>query len=427
MHHSTVVPKPITPEPEKGSSPALSCILKNRLKSGQMILGASRARERSEPHAKHPPMADRACLGLQAEVEPDRRRRRGPNPNSRQNAGHPTARSSHLQGREAAMTVVSQSRVFIGVDVSKETLDIQILVPDTPKDACAFSVPNSPAGIDTLRRKLEPFQVQLLVVESTGGYERRVAIELLTAGVAVAVVNPTRVRRFAEALGTLAKTDRIDARVLAEFAMRLEPRPSEKPSPQQVLLDELLTRRRQLISMRTMELNRQGQAVGKLPMRQIKHHLKHLDKQISQIDDELDQLIDNDPQWKQRVELIDSVPGIGKTIAYQLVADLPELGQLNRGQIAALAGVAPMNRDSGSQRGKRTIRGGRSDARNALYMAAWVAKRHNPTIKRYAERLGAAGKPFKVIIAACMRKILIILNVMLKTKTAWNEKLIAGA
>ena len=208
--------------------------------------------------------------------------------------------------------------------------------------------------------------------------------------------------------------------------MRLEPRPSEKPSPQQVLLDELLTRRRQLVAMRTMELNRQAQAVGALAVRQIKHHLKHLDKQVAQVDAELDGMIDNDPQWKRRVELIDSLPGIGKTIAYRLVADLPELGKLNRGQIAALAGVAPMNRDSGGHRGKRVIRGGSADARNALFMAAWVAKRHNPTIKAYATRLLAAGKPFKVVVTACMRKILIILNVMLKTNTAWNENLFAG-
>jgi transposase len=391
------------------------------------MTGASRAGERSEPHATHPPSADSACLGREAVVEPDRRRRRGPNPNSRQNAGRSKARSSHPQGREAAMTVaVSPSRIFVGIDVSKDTLDVQLLTPGAPTDACTFSVPNSAAGVDTLRQELKPHHVQLVVVESTGGYERRAVIELLTAGVAVAVVNPTRVRRFAEALGTLAKTDRIDARVLAEFAMRLEPRPSEKPSPGQVLLDELLTRRRQLVGMRTMELNRQAQAVGVLAVRQIKHHLKHLDKQVAQIDAELDELIDNDPQWKQRVELVDSVPGIGKTIAYRLVADLPELGRLNRGQIAALVGVAPMNRDSGNHRGKRVIRGGRADARNALFMAAWVAKRHNPTIKAYAERLLAVGKPFKVVITACMRKILIILNVMLKTETAWNEKLLAG-
>ena len=325
------------------------------------------------------------------------------------------------------MTVASPLfRVFVGIDVSKETLDVHVLVPDTPQNTCVFSVPNTSAGISTLAQKLKPYHVQLLVVESTGGYERRLVIELLTAGLVVAVINPTRARRFAEAMGTLAKTDRVDAHVLAQFAMRLEPQPSEKPSPQQVLLDELLTRRRQLISMRTMELNRQGQAVGALAVRQIKHHLKHLEKQIAQIDDELDQLIDNDPQWKERVKLIDSVPGIGKTIAYRLVAELPELGQLNREQIAALAGVAPMNRDSGSHRGKRTIRGGRIDARNALFMAAWVAKRHNPTIKAYAARLAAAGKPFKVVITACMRKILIILNVMLKTNMSWNPNLAHG-
>ena len=151
-----------------------------------------------------------------------------------------------------------------------------------------------------------------------------------------------------------------------------------------------------------------------------------MEKQIAQSDDELDQLIDNDPEWKERVSLIDSVPGIGKTIAYRLLAELPELGQLNREQIAALAGVAPMNRDSGGHRGKRSIRGGRIDARNALFMAAWVAMRHNPTIKAYAQRLTTAGKPFKVVITACMRKILIILNVMLKTKTAWNQNLVLG-
>lgn len=320
------------------------------------------------------------------------------------------------------------SPAFVGVDVSKETLDVHLRVvgPSRQTDL-TFSVPNSEEGIDALLRQLKPHAVRLVVVESTGGYERRVAVELLTAGIAVAVVNPTRVRRFAQAMGTLAKTDRIDARILAEFAMRMEPRPSEVPSAGQILLDELLTRRRQLIGMRTMETNRAQQAVGALAVRQIKHHLKHLDKQVAQIDAELGSLIDNDPDWKERVALIDGVPGIGKTIAFRLVADLPELGKLNREQIAALVGVAPMNHDSGKQRGKRVIRGGRADARGALFMAAWVAKRHNPKIKAYADRLTAAGKAFKVVLVACMRKILIILNVMLKTKTAWNENLALGA
>jgi transposase len=323
----------------------------------------------------------------------------------------------------------STSPVFVGIDVSKATLDVHLRVvgPSRATTDVTFSRPNSAEGIAGLLRRLRPHAVGLVVVESTGGYERRVAVELLAAGVAVAVVNPTRVRRFAQAMGTLAKTDRIDARVLAEFAMRLEPRPSERPSPQQVMLDELLTRRRQLVAMRVMELNRQSQAVGALTVRQIKHHLKHLEKQIAQIDAALESLIDNDPEWRERVALIDGVPGIGKTIAFRLVADLPELGRLNREQIASLAGVAPMNHDSGTHRGKRMIRGGRTDARGALFMAAWVAKRHNPTIKAYADRLTAAGKAFKVVMVACMRKILIILNVMLKTKTAWNENLALGA
>lgn len=320
--------------------------------------------------------------------------------------------------------------VVVGIDVAKDTLDVCILPASPPQQQQqqhSFSVPNAQEGVRTLIDRLAPHRVQLLVVESTGGYERRAAIELMAAGIAVAIVNPTRVRRFAEALGTLAKTDAIDARVLAEFARRIEPRASEKPSQRQVLLDELLTRRRQLVSMKVMESNRHAQAVGKLAVRQIVSHLRHLQKQIEQIDGELDQLLDHDSDFKERVELIDTVPGIGKTSAFKLLIGLPELGQLNRAQIASLAGVAPMNRDSGSQRGRRMIRGGRVDPRNALFMVAWVAKRRNAKINAYAARLSAAGKPFKVVMVACMRKILTILNVMLKTKTAWNEHLVLGA
>jgi len=325
------------------------------------------------------------------------------------------------------MTASAAPPVFAGVDACKESLDVHLLDAQSRETISTFSVPNTAEGVDDLSRRLAAHAVRLLVVESTGGYERRAAVALMAAGVSVAVVNPARARRFAEATGELAKTDRIDARVLAEFAMRLEPRPGEAPSPRQVLLDELLTRRRQLVGMRTMELNRQAQAVGALAVRQVKRHLKLLDEQLAQIDAEVGALIDNDPEWRQRVELVDGVPGIGKTIASRLVADLPELGKLNRGQIAALVGVAPMNRDSGRRLGKRFVRGGRADARHALFMAAWVAKRHNPTIRAYAERLAAAGKAFKVVITACMRKILVILNVMVKTRTAWNENLIAGA
>lgn len=318
------------------------------------------------------------------------------------------------------------SPVFVGVDVSKETLDVHVRGSSAQPLQTSFSIPNSKQGAEDLVEKLKPWAVQLLVLESTGGYERRAAIALLTAGVATAVANPTRVRRFAEAMGTLAKTDRIDARVLAEFALRMEPRHSELPSAGQLLLDELLTRRRQLISMRTMELNRAAQAIGTLAVRQIRSHLKHLEKQLAQLDAELERLIATEPDWKQRVELLDSVPGIGKTIAFRLLAELPELGKLNRRQIAALVGVAPMNRDSGRQCGKRMIRGGRRDARNALFMAAWVAKRRNPRIRAYAKRLLDSGKAFKVVLTACMRKILIILNVMLKNNVAWNENPAVG-
>lgn len=315
-----------------------------------------------------------------------------------------------------------------GVDVSKDLLDVCLLPASSQEQQQhSFSIPNSPEGAKTLIEKLKPHQIQLLVVESTGGYERRAAIELMSCGIPVAIINPTRVRRFAQAFGMLAKTDAIDARILAEFARRLEPRPSEKPSEQQIHLDELLARRRQLVTMKVMEQNRAHQAVGKLAVKQIAGHLRLLEKQIRQIDDELNNLIDNDPDFKEKIELIDSVPGIARTTAFKLLIGLPELGSLNRGQIASLAGVAPMNRDSGTRRGQRTIRGGRADPRNALFMAAWVAKTHNPKIKAYAARLTAAGKPFKVVLVACMRKILTILNVMLKTKTAWNENLVLGA
>lgn len=316
--------------------------------------------------------------------------------------------------------------VVVGVDVSKDSLDVCLLpavAQQQQQSSSSFSVPNTVQGVRSLVEKLKPYRVQLLALESTGGYERRAAIELMSAGFSVAILNPTRVRRFAEAMGTLAKTDVIDARVIAEFTRRLEPRASEKPSEKHLILDELLTRRRQLLSMNVMEQNRQKQAVGRLAVRQIATHLRQLETQIRQIDDELDTLIDNDPEFKERVDLVDSVPGIGKTSAFKLLIGLPELGKLNRGQIASLAGVAPNNKDSGTQRGKRSIRGGRADPRNALFMVAWVAKTHNPTIRAYAARLTAAGKPFKVVMVACMRKLLTVLNVMLKTNTAWNANL----
>jgi len=320
------------------------------------------------------------------------------------------------------------ARIFVGVDVSKDSLDVHLLHVDANEQrSTSLRVDNSQKGIDELIQKLKDKPIELLVIESTGGYERRALLELLNAGVNVAMVNPTRVRRFAEAFDTLAKTDSIDAAILAQFALRMEPRRSEIPSQNQIVLNELMTRRRQLIVMRTMEKNRAQQAVGKLPVKQIRSLLKLIDKQVEEIDRQLEKLIQADPDWKERAELLDTIPGIGKNTAFRLIAELPELGKLNREQITALAGIAPMNRDSGRQRGKRHIRGGRVEARNALYITAWVAKRYSPKIKAYAERLKAAGKPFKVIMIACMRKLLIIANLMLKSKTPWNENPVLGA
>jgi transposase len=310
---------------------------------------------------------------------------------------------------------------FVGIDVSKARLDVFIDRPGTAGLRLAFD--NTPEGVAALVAALRPLAVRLAVIEATGRYERRAAADLLSAGVPVAVVNPRQVRDFARAMGKLAKTDEIDAQVLAEFARRVGPAPTPKPSDGQVLLDDLLTRRRQLLGMRTMELNRQKQAVAPLAAKQIAKHLRLLDQQVQDLDREIAALVESDDDWRGKAELLQSVPGVGPATAHQLLGELPELGKLNRRRVAALVGVAPVNRDSGSMRGKRTTFGGRRQLRTALYMAAFVARTRNPVIKAFADRLAAAGKPFKVVVTACMRKLLTILNVMVRTGQHWNPQL----
>lgn len=263
----------------------------------------------------------------------------------------------------------------------------------------------------------------LIVLEATGGYELLCVAALAAAQLPVIVVNPRQVRDFAKATGQLAKTDRIDARVLALFGERV--RPPVRPLPDAATrdLDELLTRRRQLLEMRQAERNRLALAVGRDRQRlkrSLKQHIAYLERELRSTDTEVGTLIHESPVWRERDQLLQTAPGIGPVVARTLLADLPELGTLNRGAIAKLVGIAPLNRDSGTGRGARTIYGGRAAVRAALYMAALVAARRNPVIRRFYQRLLAAGKPKKVALVACMRKLLTILNHMVRTGQPWR-------
>lgn len=247
--------------------------------------------------------------------------------------------------------------------------------------------------------------------------------ELVTAGHAVSIVNPRQVRAYARAMGLLAKTDRIDALVIARFAEHVKPRPIAQTHEKQAELDELVARRRQLVELRTAESNRSGLSRNKEVQRSIQESIDSIHKDLKRIEREILKLVQSNDDWQQRYELLTSVPGVGDVTATALIADLPELGRLNRQQIAALVGVAPMNRDSGQFRGHRRIQGGRAPLRASLDMAALVASRHNPILKAFADRLKAKGKKPKVVLTACMRKLLVILNTMLQTHTPWTPNL----
>jgi transposase len=349
-------------------------------------------------------------------LQPDRRRRaalvHGSKPNSRQTGR--TAARSHSQERPAVKENASPP-VVAGIDVSKDKLDVHLW-----PSGHNLSLDNTASGAEELVQRLRPHAVALVVVEATGRYERRAALTLMDAGFEVAVVNPRQPRDFAKSTGQLAKTDAIDARILAQFGAVIGPRPSERPAENQLVLDELVARRRQLVEMITMERNRIQHALHLRLRRQIEHLVKALDKQLAQIEAEILALIDRDDDWRRRFEVLKSTPGIGDATAATLVAELPELGRLNRQAIAALVGVAPINRDSGRERGQRHITGGRHSVRRMLYMATLTARTWNPTIKAFAQRLAAAGKPFKVVMTACMRKLLTILNAMVRNNQLWR-------
>src|SRR5712671_712483 len=301
---------------------------------------------------------------------------------------------------------------FVGIDVAKVALDVFI-----GSAGGAFSVANDEVGIRELLRQMKP--ADFVIVEATGGLETPVASALAAVGIAVAIVNPRQVRDFARATGRLAKTDRLDAEVLARFgeAVRPEARPLTGEHAQ--ALEALVTRRRQLVEMLTAEKNRRARA-PKVLHRSIDEHIRWLEKRLAGFDDELAEMIRDTPLWRERDELLRSVPGVGKVLSSTLLAHLPELGALNRKQIAALAGLAPFNRDSGNMRGSRCIWGGRAQVRRVLYMAVVAAVRSNPVIKNFYAQLRARGKYPKSALTACMRKLLVILNAMLHNNTHWH-------
>jgi len=308
---------------------------------------------------------------------------------------------------------MEKEKEYVGIDVAKSSMDIAVHATEQ-----RWSFPNDDYGISktvSLLRKLAPV---LVVMEASGGIELTLTAALASAGLPLAVVNPRQVRDFAKATGKLAKTDTLDARVMAHFAATVRPVPRPLPNAQAEKFSSILARRRQVIEMLTAEKNRFGTA-NKAVRQGIEAHIKWLEQELSNIDDELRQSIQRSPVWREKGNLLRSVPGVGPVLSTTLLAELPELGILNRRQIAALVGVAPLNRDSGTMRGKRTVWGGRAPVRAALYMATLVATRYNPVIRRFYQHLCTAGKAKKVAITACMRKLLVILNAMLKHRAPW--------
>jgi transposase len=306
--------------------------------------------------------------------------------------------------------------MFVGIDVSKARLDVALRPGDK-----SFSVVNNQRGIASLVKRLKRLQVNSVVLEASGGYEVAVASELATAELPVAVLNPRQVRDFARATGRLAKTDKIDAQVLAQFADLIRPATRQLPDAQSRELMALVVRRRQLVEMLTAESNRHGHAPGCVS-RAIAAHLRWLRKQLAELDAALEEAIRRSPLWYEKAKLLRSVPAVGSVTVTTLLAHLPELGTLGRRQIAALVGVAPFNRDSGKMRGTRAIWGGRAQVRAVLYMCTLVATRRNPVVRAFYLRLRAAGKKPKIALTACMRKLLIMLNAVIRHQTTWNPE-----
>jgi transposase len=306
------------------------------------------------------------------------------------------------------------AEIYVGIDVSKDWLDVA--VRPSGKN---WHVGSDDAGLASLLSQLKEECPHLVVLEATGGYEVPVVAALGAGGIPLVVVNPRQVRDFARSLGKLAKTDKLDARVLAHFGQAAQLTPRALPDAQARELEALVARRRQVMQMRVAEQQRRWQALP-LVQKRIDRIIAVLNQELAELDQDLGDRLRQSPLWREREDLLRSVPGIGPSVTFTLLADLPELGSLSRQQIAALVGVAPLHRDSGTYRGKRSCWGGRPAVRSARYMAALVASRHNPVIKAFYSRLCGLGKLKKVALVACMRKLLTIINAMLKNHTPWQ-------
>lgn len=312
------------------------------------------------------------------------------------------------------------SEIYVGIDVSKEHLDV------ATSDGASWRVGNDEAGHRELVAHFGATPPVLVLMEATGGLERELAAQLSAAGVALRIVNARHVRHFARATGMLAKTDRLDAQALLRFAQTIKPEPREILPEHTLALQALIARRRQLVEMLGMERNRLRTAHRGV-RKSLQASIRWLEKRVAEVDEDIDGALRACGAWREKVELLESVPGIARVLAVSLLAGLPELGALNRHQICALVGVAPFNRDSGAWRGRRSIYGGRPLVRSALYMAALVGARHNPVLRAFYRRLREAGKPGKVALVACMRKLVVILNSMLKRGQPWQPRLLAEA
>lgn len=309
--------------------------------------------------------------------------------------------------------------VYVGIDVSKDTFNVA-----TCPNVLKTSLPNTPQGHNQLCKHLKEHSIAIIVMEATGGYEKPIVAELLEAQLPAVVVNPRQVRDFARGLGQLAKTDAIDAEVLAKFAQLVQPAPRPHKTAQMTDLTELVHRRRQLNNLRTQESNRLAMAHHQKVRKSVQQVIKVLAHQIAQIDELISEQIKSDDNFSQKDKILRSTPGIGPQTSAMLLSQMPELGELNRQEIASLAGLAPWDRSSGKWIGRGHIWGGRSEVRCALYMAALSARNCNPVIRRFAERLEGEGKTFKVVITACMRKLLIILNTMIRNRSEWTAEII---
>ena len=329
------------------------------------------------------------------------------NPNSRLGA-----RSPHLQGR------AMERSLFVGIDVAKDSLDVHVRPTDE-----AWQVPNDPAGQAMLAQRLATMPPGLIVLEATGGYEIAVVGALARAGLAVVVANPRQIRAYARATGQLAKTDKLDARIIARFGEAVRPDVRPLPSEQTRVLDELVTRRRQLVEMLGAEKNRRRVARDRVLQQRLEAHISWLKRAVREVDRDLETTIRASALWRETDDLLRSVAGVGPVTIATMLAELPELGHLTRRKIAALVGVAPMNRDSGQFRGRRTIAGGRPAVRRVLYMATVAAIRRNRVIRAFYQRLRTNGHLPKVAVTAAMRKLLTILNAMVRDGRAWQEQI----